>query len=405
MIRSCLLLLPLLLLAGLMQAQEIAQSVPESPTRGRDKDYVKERDQWFNRGRLMPGRSSAELRRRAYQSKLQMRTQHAAARLMAGPNGASLSSGSWIPLGPLPLASDASGNGTQDYGQVAGRVTAVAIDPADPTGNTVYIGAAQGGVWKSTNAAYSVADNVAWTPLTDSQATLSIGSIAIQPGNSDPSRSVILAATGEANNSGDSYFGLGILRSTDAGNSWILASSANNGALSFAGLGGTRMAFATRNNLTVVSAMGTSTEGLRDGAVTSGTKPGLYTSLNGGQTWTYIAIVDPGGATDATSATSVAYNAAANSGNGMFFAAIRYHGFYSSPDGVLWTRLTAQPGGLALSTASCPPQSISNGRACPIYRGEITSIPERDDLSHYFMRCVLLMVSNIIPFISSKSGF
>lgn len=214
MLRFCPLLGALLLLVGLMQAQEIPQSLSESPARGREKDYVKQRDEWFTRGRLMPGRSSAELRRRAYQSKLQMRTQRAAARLAAAPNGASLSSGSWIPLGPLPLASDASGNGTQDYRQVAGRVTAVTIDPADPTGNTVYIGAAQGGVWKSTNAAYSVAENVAWSPLTDNQATLSIGSIAIQPGNADPSRSVILAATGEANNSGDSYFGLGILRST-----------------------------------------------------------------------------------------------------------------------------------------------------------------------------------------------
>jgi hypothetical protein len=197
MLRFCPLLGALLLLVGLIQAQEIPQSLSQSPARDRDKDYIKQRDQWFNRGRLMPGRSSAELRRRAYQSKLQMRTQRAAARLAAAPNGASLSTGSWIPLGPLPLASDASGNGTQDYRQVAGRVTAVAIDPADPTGNTVYIGAAQGGVWKSTNAAYSVADNVAWSPLTDNQATLSIGSLAIQPGNADPSRSVILAATGE----------------------------------------------------------------------------------------------------------------------------------------------------------------------------------------------------------------
>ncbi len=385
MLRFCPLLGALLLLFGLMQGQENSQSFSESPARARDKDYVKQRDQWFNRGRLMPGRSSAELRRRAYQSKLQMRTQRAAARLMAAPNGASLSTGSWIPLGPLPLASDASGNGTQDYRQVAGRVTAVAIDPADPTGNTVYIGAAQGGVWKSTNAAYSVANNVAWIPLTDNQATLSIGSITIQPGNADPSRSVILAATGEANNSGDSYFGLGILRSTDAGNSWTLASRANNEALSFAGLGGTRMAFATRNTLTVVSAMGTSTEGIRDGAVTSGTKPGLYTSLNAGQTWTYNALVDPGGSTDATSATSVAYNAFTNSGNGMFFAAVRYHGFYSSPDGVHWTRLTAQPGGGALSTASCPAQSTSNGRACPIYRGEITSIPERNEMYAWYV--------------------
>jgi hypothetical protein len=269
----------------------------------------------------------------------------------------------------------------QDYGMVAGRVTAVAIDPADATGNTVYIGAAQGGVWKSTNAAENVANNVAWTSLTDNQATLSIGSLAIQPGNS----SLILAATGEANSSGDSYFGLGILRSTDAGNTWSLVSSANSGGLSFSGLGGTRMAFSTANANTVVSAMATSTEGLIDGAITAGTKPGLYTSLNTGQTWNYDNLTDPGGATDATSATSVVYNAAANSGTGLFFAAVRYHGFYSSPDGARWTRLGVQPGGAVLSTVACPPQSTSNNRACPIYRGELTVVPGRNEMYAWYV--------------------
>ena len=95
----------------------------------------------------------------------------------------------WTPLGPVPLASDATGPAVlQDYHQVSGRATAVAIDPADATGNTVYIGGAQGGVWKSTNAAASLANNVTWTAVTDDQATLSIGSIAIQPGNSDPTQ-------------------------------------------------------------------------------------------------------------------------------------------------------------------------------------------------------------------------
>ena len=39
----------------------------------------------------------------------------------------------WTPLGPAPLASDATGLGVQDYGPVAGRATAVAVDPADGT--------------------------------------------------------------------------------------------------------------------------------------------------------------------------------------------------------------------------------------------------------------------------------
>jgi hypothetical protein len=83
------------------------------------------------------------------------------------------------------------------YPLKSGRATAIATDPADPTGNTIYIGGAQSGVWKSTNAAYTTADNVNWSPVTDDQATLSIGAIAIQPGNVDPSKTLILAATGE----------------------------------------------------------------------------------------------------------------------------------------------------------------------------------------------------------------
>ncbi len=367
-----------------MEAQGAKQTVPQSLIADSDADHVKERSEWFFRGRLVRGKPSAELRRQAYQAKLKMRAEHAAALAAAQvSNSVSLSTGSWIALGPAPLASDATGNGTQDYHQVAGRATAVAIDPADASGNTVYIGGAQSGIWKSTNAASLTANTVAWTPVSDDQATLSIGAIAIQPGNSDPAQSVILAATGESDNSADSYFGLGVLVSTNAGNTWTLISTANNGALSFAGLGGTRMAFSTASGHTntVVSAMATTSEGMIAGAVTSNTVRGLYTSTNAGQSWTYNELVDPGGATDATSATSVVYDASA----GRFFAAIRYHGFYSSPDGVNWTRLAVQPGGAALSTTACPPQSTSNGYACPIYRGEITVVPGRNEMYAWYI--------------------
>ena len=93
--------------------------------------------------------------------------------------------------------------------------------------------------------------------------------------------------------------------------------------------------------------------------------------------------LDPGGQpTDATSATSVVYNASA----GLFFAAIRYHGFYSSPDGVTWTRLASQPGG---SVARAPAPARHNPPriiyACPIYRGEITVVPGRNEMYAWFV--------------------
>ncbi len=361
-------------LFSLALAQGAKVTAPATPIADADDDHEQERAEWFMRGRVIPGKSAAELRHRAYQAKMQARADRLARAQATHAKPAS--SGTWTPLGPVPLASDATGDGFQDYRQVSGRSTAVTIDPADPTGNTVYIGGAQGGVWKSTNAATATANNVTWSAVTDEQATLSIGSIAIQPGNSDPNKSVVLVGTGEADNSADSYFGLGFLRSTDGGNTWSLISTANNGTLSFSGLGATRMAFSTASGhtSTVVAAMAATSEGTIVDALTSNTVRGLYTSTDAGQTWTFSAPFS--GSSEITSATSVVYNAVA----GLFFAAERYHGFYSSPDGLTWTRLATQPG--ALNTASCP---LAFSSSCPIYRAEITVVPGRNEMYVWYI--------------------
>jgi hypothetical protein len=97
-------------------------------------------------------------------------------------------------------------------------VTAIAIDPTDPTGNTVFIGGAQGGVWRTTDG------GVTWQPLTDLQPSLAMGalSIAIDPTNSaDANHRVIYAATGEQAGTGsDIYYGAGVLKSLDGGQAW-----------------------------------------------------------------------------------------------------------------------------------------------------------------------------------------
>ena len=268
-----LLVVLLILWVPLALGQGAKKTLPGMPRTAASEDHEQERSAWFLRGRVIPGKSTAELRRRAYRGKIQARD----VRLLSSDGGArvasqkTLSSTGWSALGPVPLASDGTGSGLQDYHQVSGRATAVAIDPADSSGNTLYIGGAQGGVWKSTNAGASTANSVTWIPLTDQQATLSIGSIAIQPGNSNPAKSVILVATGEADNAADSYFGLGILRSADGGNTWKLISTANAGTYSFSGLGGTRMAFSTASGQTntVVAAMGATAEGIVDGSLTN----------------------------------------------------------------------------------------------------------------------------------------
>jgi hypothetical protein len=136
------------------------------------------------------------------------------------------------------------------------------------------------------------------------------------------------------------------------------------------------MAFSTASGQTntVVAAMAATSEGVVDGALTANTYRGLYTSINAGQSWTYNALFS-GGPSEATSATSVAYNATA----GLFFAAVRYHGFYSSPDGLTWTALANQPGAPGLlSTTACPQNYLTT---CPIYRGEISVVPGRNERS------------------------
>jgi len=349
-----------------------------------DADHPVQRDLWFFHGRVIRGSSGAGLRYRANLQKMQMRAARIAAARQSTQPLTSSSSG-WTPLGPAPLASNATGSlAQQDYGWVSGRATAVVIDPADNTGNTLYVGGAYGGLWRSQNATsggYGNPSGVSWTPLIDNQATLAVGAIAIQPGNVTGQLSnVILVGTGEANSAGDSYFGLGILRSADAGNTWNLISTANSGSLSFAGLAAARMAFGTKSGQTntVVAAMATSSVGALDGLITSSTQRGLYTSIDAGQSWLFNPLVDPGNlqVTPATSATAVAYNATA----GLFFAAIRYHGVYSSPDGLNWTRLANQPGGGILSATACPANYLSAPTPCPIYRGEIAVVPGRNEM-------------------------
>jgi len=371
-----------LVLAGPVVCGQDLQVRPESkPVASQSRKQRALREQWFLRGRSSPGQSGAAQRYRAYLQKMRMR----AVRLTNAQTGHDLSPSStvvWSPLGPAPLASDASGTGEYDYGWVSGRATAVAVDPADRTGNTVYIGGAYGGVWKSTNAAcgsFGNASCVAWVPLTDNQATLAIGAIAIQPGGTG----VVLAGTGEANSSADSYYGLGILQSSNAGATWTLISSDTTGTRSFAGMGFSKIAFSSNSPNLVVAATAGTPKGIIEGLENPLTANlGLYYSADSGLSWTFANISDGGLTTAPGSASSVVYDASANSGAGQFFAALRYHGFYSSSDGVNWTRLTNQPGG-GLSTTACPANPSSS--TCPIYRGEIAVVPGRNEMYVWYV--------------------
>ena len=92
---------------------------------------------------------------------------------------------------------------------MAGRVTTIDVVNHQP--NTIYVGTASGGIWKSENGGTS------WESLFDKQSTASIGAIAIQQSNP----SVIWAGTGEGNPRNSLNGGDGIYKSLDAGKSWI----------------------------------------------------------------------------------------------------------------------------------------------------------------------------------------
>ena len=101
----------------------------------------------------------------------------------------------WTPLGPAPIP---NGQTTGISQAVSGRVTAIVVHPTNE--NIVYVGTAQGGLYRSLNS------GATWTPLTDNALSLAIGSIAIDP--LDPTTLVV--GTGEGNLSADSFFGVGI---------------------------------------------------------------------------------------------------------------------------------------------------------------------------------------------------
>jgi photosystem II stability/assembly factor-like uncharacterized protein len=90
----------------------------------------------------------------------------------------------------------------------SGRVAAIAVHPKDR--GHYYVGAASGGVWKTTNAGTS------WTPVFDNEGSYSIGAVALDPKNP----SIVWVGTGENNSQRSVSYGDGVYRSEDGGKSW-----------------------------------------------------------------------------------------------------------------------------------------------------------------------------------------
>ena len=91
---------------------------------------------------------------------------------------------------------------------MSGRITAIDAVVADP--NTIYLGAASGGVWKTVNQGAS------WEAVFEEQPILNIGSIAIQQSNP----STVWVGTGEGNPRNSISLGEGMYKTIDGGKSW-----------------------------------------------------------------------------------------------------------------------------------------------------------------------------------------
>jgi hypothetical protein len=318
--------------------------------------------------------------------------------------GVAQSGGSWQPLGPAGVIS-------QNYGLVTGRITALALDPSDTTGNTLYVGTTGGGIWKSQNAGTSNTSEVVFTALTDAlpamsgalDASISIGALSVQPGGTG----VILAGTGDPNDALDSYYGAGILRSSDNGRTWSLIPGTVDQKYLFAGESVAGIAWGTAaggiqacganaiSSNVAVAAVSQAMEGTLVGALgAGGSYEGLYYSTDNGLSWCLAKITDGGGKDvqgpndgfaipDGSAATSVVWNPIRK----LFIAAVRYHGYYQSADGITWTRIAAQPGVSSytgtepdLSTSWCPTIPGGTGStACPIFRGTLAVNPQTGD--------------------------
>src|SRR5260221_4554522 len=102
----------------------------------------------------------------------------------------------WHPLGTSPIPNGQTFGPTEV--PVSGRVSAIAVDPHDP--NLVYVGGAQGGVYRSSDGGQN------WTQLLVGAKNFAIGCITVDPVD----HNIIFIGTGEGNLSADSYFGVGV---------------------------------------------------------------------------------------------------------------------------------------------------------------------------------------------------
>ncbi len=232
--------------------------------------------------------------------------------------------GPWTEISPNPIVQVT--RGSNSFYAVTGRVSALVIRPS--TGQKI-LGGAQGGIWT-----YDEVTGV-WTSRTDGSPTLSIGALAIAPSND----SIVYAGTGEGNLSGDSYFGTGVLKSTDGGIHW-----APIGGTTFEGVSISKIVVDPTNPNRLWAAVIRGRAGSRRQTPPDPTQYGIWESQNGGTSWTLRK-----SATELTGATDLVQDPGSPN---ILYATFWGDAIYQSTDyGTSWhTFMAGIPGGATFGT-------------------------------------------------------
>jgi photosystem II stability/assembly factor-like uncharacterized protein len=229
--------------------------------------------------------------------------------------------GPWLVEGPGP-----SHNGQLEgipNRPITGAINALAAHPTNP--DILYLGAVNGGIWRTANA---TAAQPVWTSQTDFLSSLSIGRDALQFDPTDPTFNTLVAGSGRSSSFGSAGGNrIGLLRTTNGGTNWAVLDG--GGTLVNKNASGV----AARGAVLLMSVN-------NSGGAIDLNNIGIYRSTDTGGT--FVRISGSGGLP-----LGRAFDLAADpTNNAVFYTTVRdaaaNNGVYKSTDtGVTWTRVSS----------------------------------------------------------------